>query len=74
MIARIAFALIFTASPALAHPGHLIGAAGHDHIAAGIAIGVAIGLAAWGAIKGAKGKEEGAPASESPESPEPEAA
>lgn len=46
--------LVFMLLPglALAHPGHLIEVAGHDHIAAGVAIGLAIGVAIWGALKG----------------------
>lgn len=50
------FAALFTIAPslALAHPGHLIEAAGHDHLVAGVAIGVAIGVAVWGALKGQK--------------------
>lgn len=42
---------------ALAHPGHMIEVAGHDHIVAGVAIGVAIGVAVWGAIKGRRDDE-----------------
>ena len=49
--------LVFAGSTALAHPGHLADAAGHDHWVAGIAIGLA-GLAAiWGALKGKKEKD-----------------
>ena len=38
---------------AFAHLGHWLPAAGHDHIAIGIAIGVTVvaGLAAWGKSK-----------------------
>jgi hypothetical protein len=42
---------------ALAHPGHLADAAGHDHWVAGIAIGVAVGVAVWGALRGKKDDE-----------------
>ncbi len=56
--------LVFTGSSALAHPGHLADAAGHDHWVAGIAIGLA-GLAAiWGALKGKKEKDAAAEAEE----------
>lgn len=46
------------ASPALAHPGHLAGLAGHDHWVAGAAIGLAVLVGIWGAVKGGK-KSEG---------------
>ncbi|WP_328794229.1 DUF6732 family protein [Maritimibacter harenae] len=49
--------LAFMPAVAMAHPGHLVDAAGHDHVAAGVAIGVAIGLAVWGALRGSKGKD-----------------
>lgn len=42
---------------ALAHPGHLAEAAGHDHLVAGVALGVAIGVAIWGVLKGRKDDE-----------------
>lgn len=42
---------------ALAHPGHLLEAAGHNHILAGIAIGAAIGVAIWGALTGKHDEE-----------------
>jgi len=40
------------AMPALAHTGHLVDVAGHDHWLAGAAIGTAIAIALWGALKG----------------------
>lgn len=57
---RLMFSLmfVFTASAAVAHPGHWGELAGHDHWIAGAAIGLA-GLAAiWGALKGKKAKED----------------
>lgn len=42
---------------AMAHPGHLVDVAGHDHWVAGVAIGVAIGVAVWGALRGQKDDE-----------------
>lgn len=42
----------FWAGAAVAHPGHLIEAAGHDHWLAGVAIGAAIAAGIWGALKG----------------------
>jgi hypothetical protein len=49
--------LMLLPGAALAHPGHMIEVAGHDHIIAGVAIGVAIGVAVWGAIKGRRDDE-----------------
>lgn len=40
--------------PAIAHPGHMIEVAGHNHWLAGVAIGAAIGIALWGFAKGKK--------------------
>lgn len=40
------------AGPALAHPGHLTEAAGHDHWIAGAAVGAAIVVGLWGFLKG----------------------
>ena len=51
------FLLMLLPGMALAHPGHLIDVAGHDHVAAGVAIGVAIGVAVWGALKGRRDDE-----------------
>lgn len=53
----IAAILLLTPSGAFAHIGHFGELAGHDHLAAGVAIGVAIGVAAWGALKGRKDDE-----------------
>lgn len=41
-----------TPSLAMAHIGHLGDVAGHDHVAAGVAIGAAIAIGIWGALKG----------------------
>jgi len=38
--------------PAVAHVGHLVDAAGHDHLLAGAAIGIAIAIGVAGALKG----------------------
>jgi len=48
---------VFWGQSAVAHPGHLIETAGHDHWLAGVAIGAAIAAGIWGALKG-KPKEE----------------
>ncbi len=57
---------ILLAAPALAHPGHLAGLAGHDHWVAGAAIGAAIAVGLWGALKGRGRKsEDETPAEES---------
>jgi len=53
---RLTFAALFVAGPALAHPGHIADAAGHDHWIALGALGVAIGLAVWAGLRGRKGK------------------
>ncbi len=42
---------LLAASPAVAHPGHLADAAGHDHWVAGAAIGAAIAVGLWGTLK-----------------------
>ena len=46
-----AFAALMTATPAMAHSGHLSDVAGHDHWVAGIALGIAVGLGLWAALK-----------------------
>lgn len=51
---------MFWAGQAVAHPGHLAEAAGHDHWVAGIAIGAAIALGLWAGLK-AKGAAEAEP-------------
>ena len=45
------------AAPAVAHPGHLAGIAGHDHWVAGAAIGLAVVIGLLGVLKG--GKDQG---------------
>lgn len=45
-------ALAGSSLPALAHPGHLAGLAGHDHWVAGAAIGAAVAVGVWAALKG----------------------
>lgn len=54
---RLATIIALMPCMALAHPGHLADAAGHDHWVAGIAIGVAVGVAVWGALRGRKDAE-----------------
>ena len=54
---RLTVPALFVAGPALAHPGHLADAAGHDHWIALGALGVAIGLAVWAGLRGSKGKD-----------------
>ncbi len=48
--------------PVLAHPGHLVDVAGHDHWVAGAAIGAAILIGLWGALKGKKDASDDAEA------------
>ncbi|ABV91919.1 hypothetical protein Dshi_0170 [Dinoroseobacter shibae DFL 12 = DSM 16493] len=50
-----------SAAPALAHPGHLAGLAGHDHWVAGAAIGAAIAIGLFGALKGRKSRADHQP-------------
>ncbi len=56
----------------VAHSGHLIEAAGHDHLLAGAAIGIAIVVGVAGILKGKDKDEEDA--SEETESQEAETA
>ncbi|WP_420861471.1 DUF6732 family protein [Algirhabdus cladophorae] len=49
---------MFGTGAAVAHPGHLIEVAGHDHVLAGVAIGAAIAAGLWGALKGKPKTEE----------------
>ncbi|MBM1221960.1 hypothetical protein JQU17_14295 [Ponticoccus sp. SC2-23] len=58
--------LLPVAGPAIAHPGHLSGLAGHDHWVAGAAIGLAIAVGVWGALKGRR-KDEAAEQAGEPE-------
>ena len=44
--------LILTASPALAHPGHIADLAGHGHWIGAAAAGAAIAIAIWAGLKG----------------------
>lgn len=56
---RLVLTLAFTlfGSAAVAHPGHLIEVAGHNHGAAGAAIGLIILAGLYGALKGKKAEE-----------------
>lgn len=54
MTRALTLLLPFFATPALAHPGHIAEAAGHNHWIAGVLIGAAIATAVWGALKGKK--------------------
>ncbi|MBV7408468.1 DUF6732 family protein [Maritimibacter sp. DP1N21-5] len=69
----IAALLLLLPGMALAHPGHLADAAGHDHWVAGVAIGVAIGVAVWGALRG-RGKKVEDTAADEAETAEPQEA
>lgn len=66
LIPAVAGGLLPAAGPALAHPGHLVEAAGHNHWLAGAALGAAVVIGAWAAIRGLR-----RPAAEA--EPEPEA-
>jgi hypothetical protein len=73
---RALLTLILALLPGLAsaHPGHLIEAAGHDHVIAGVAIGLAIGVAIWGALKGRRDDEVEEDADEASADEEPQEA
>jgi len=45
-------AILLTPISSEAHVGHLVDAAGHDHLLAGAAIGIAIAIGVAGALKG----------------------
>ena len=63
----ILIAAALAASPAGAHPGHLVEVAGHNHWLAGAALGAAAVIGAWAAIRGLRRPAAGAA------EPEPEA-
>lgn len=48
-ISHVSLVAVFGATPALAHTGHLIEAAGHSHWGALIALGGAVAVGLWGA-------------------------
>jgi len=52
--------LCFVSLPgaAIAHAGHWVDVAGHDHLLAGAAIGIAIAIGVTGALKGRGNKDE----------------
>ena len=53
----LTIALMLAGQSAVAHPGHLIEVAGHDHWLAGIAIGIGLVGGLWGILRG---EDEGA--------------
>ncbi len=53
-VSRIALFAGVLPLPALAHPGHIVAEAGHNHWVAGAAIAAAAGIALWAAWKGRK--------------------
>ena len=67
LIPAVAGGLLPAAGPALAHPGHLVEAAGHNHWLAGAALGAAVVIGAWAAIRGLR-----RPATEAEAEAEPE--
>ena len=69
LIPAVAGGLLPAAGPALAHPGPLVEAAGHNHWLAGAALGAAVVIGAWAAIRGLR-----RPAAEAEAEPEPEGA
>lgn len=52
--ARLATLIAALPVPAVAHPGHIAEAAGHDHWLAGATIAAAAAVALWAAIKSRK--------------------
>ncbi|MEP3347295.1 MAG: DUF6732 family protein [Litoreibacter sp.] len=54
----ITLTMLFSATSASAHVGHLGEFAGHDHWVAGAALGAAVAVSIWGVLKGKKDAEE----------------
>ena len=48
----LTIALMLAGQSAVAHPGHLIEVAGHDHWLSGIAIGIGLVGGLWGILRG----------------------
>lgn len=67
---RILLPLVFIATPAAAHVGHIGEVAGHGHWVAGAAIGIAAAITLWGVLKG---KKEVAPEEDATDEEEAEA-
>lgn len=63
---RSLIVLIFMAQPAIAHPGHIVDVAGHDHVLAGILIGIAVLGGLLAGLKGGKEADEDASEEEAP--------
>ncbi|MCA0042339.1 DUF6732 family protein [Celeribacter litoreus] len=70
----LALLISVSATPALAHIGHVGELAGHDHWLAGAAIGIAIGIAIWGKVKGKPEDEAEAEEAEAEVEAEPQGA
>ena len=62
--------LVLLPGPALAHFGHLGGAAGHDHWIAGAAVGAAVAVGVWGWWQGKKARPEPEPEAEAEAEPD----
>jgi len=70
MKASLIVIVALLATPALAHPGHLAGAAGHEHWVAGAAIGAAIAIGLWQGLKGRKARKARKAEAEPEQSPQ----
>jgi EamA domain-containing membrane protein RarD len=57
MKSLIAIVAVLTAAPALAHTGHVVEAAGHNHWIAVAAAGLAAAVALWAVAKGRRKDE-----------------
>ncbi|MEH6833329.1 MULTISPECIES: DUF6732 family protein [Falsihalocynthiibacter] len=73
-IVSLSAVLVMTGLPVLAHPGHLIEAAGHTHWGAAIALGGAIAIGLWAAKGRKKPEAEEAEAEEKISDAEPQEA
>ncbi|MEY8118741.1 DUF6732 family protein [Falsihalocynthiibacter sp. BN13B15] len=73
-IVSLSAVLVMTGLPVMAHPGHLIEAAGHTHWGAAIALGGAIAIGLWVAKGRKKPEAEEAEAEEEISEAEPQEA
>jgi len=58
LIPCLSISCLFGPTTALAHAGHLGGAAAHDPVILGAGIAIAVGVAAWAALKEKQRRDE----------------
>lgn len=68
----LATAVLLAPVPALADPGHIAAAGGHDHWVAGAAIALAAGIALWNTLRDRKRAAGDEAVAEEGGEPEPE--